>query len=215
MPSVGDIVQVVLQGSNQGESWQNAFYYRMMDTATDTYLNGLSNEFQSVVVDALANFAPTAVTFDQISLRNIFTGDELVTVPTTRAGERTVPGELCASFIAAHCKLIRGNNRVRHGHKYVVGAYEGDVAGQTFTTGAMAYLAVIASAFKQQLYPGMVDQFLPVIVGRVLYEPEPGKFAYRLPTTQAEMSNKWAYVVDAVFSRDVTTMRSRKAGRGV
>lgn len=215
MPSVGDIMQIVLQGTNQGETWLNTFYYRLQDTATDTYMVGLSTEFQNVVVDALANFAPPAVTFDQISIKNLFAGDELVTVPTVRAGERTVPGEMMASFIAAHCKLVRGNNRVRHGHKYVVGAYEGDVAGQAFTTGAMAYLAVIATAFKQQLYPGMVDQFLPVIVGRVAYEPEPGRVAYRLPATQAEMANKWAYVTDAVFSRDVTTMRSRKAGRGV
>ena len=213
--AVGDIIQIVLRGTNQGETWLNAFYYRQQDTATETYLSGVASEFENVVIDALASFAPPAITFDQVNLRNIFDGNELVVIPSVTTGARTIPGEMCASFIAAHCKLVRGNNRVRHGHKYVVGAYEGDVAGQVFTTGAMGYLNAIAAAFKQQLYPGLVDLFLPVIVGRVAYQPEPGRSAYRLPVSQTEMGNRWAYVTDASFSREVTTMRSRKAGHGV
>ena len=216
MASQFDVFQVVLKGTILGQTFLNAFYYRLEDAPSPGHFSGLLNTFDATVVAPYVAQTTVNVTFDTITAKNIFTGDEGSIIPVKRIGERVGAGQVLPSFMAAHVKLIRGNNRVRHGHKYVVGLCENDSDGNVWTSASMAFTQVLANSFAAQLNAGgVVDVFKPVILGRIRYNPEPGKFAYRLPTSVEEMGDQWSYVTAALVSPGVTTMRSRKEGHGV
>lgn len=216
MASQYDVFQVTLKGTIIGQTFLNVFYYRLEDEPSAGHMAGLLNTFQTVVQEPYAVLTTSDTTFDTITGKNIFTGDEYSIIPATREGQRVGAGQVLPSFMAAHVKLIRSNNRVRHGHKYIVGMTETEQYGNVWAPGSLEAIQSVADTFAVNLDAGgVVDVFRPIILGRVQYNPEPGRVAYRLPTSLSEMSDQWSYVSAALASPSITTMRSRKEGHGV
>jgi len=214
--SEGDIVQLVLRGTFQDSVWMNVFFYRVEDPPTGGYLTGLATDFQSDVLDVMADAQTNLVTYDEIRLLNIFELDELVVAPVTPDDGNVTPSTGAgASFLAADYKLIRGNARVRHGHKFLTGLQESWFEGNDIQPAYITLAAPVEAAFAAELVPGLIDRFAPVIIGRVDEGTPPNHGPYRLPESQAEMGANWAYVTSCVVNPFLTTNRLRKLGRGI
>lgn len=215
----GDIIQLSLVGSFLDEQFQNVHFYRLDDEGTINYLEGLCTEFESTVLPLYADVMSDGASYVELRAINIFSLDEHIESPLTPAtGAISAGGDDLASFVSASIKLVRGNARVRHGRKSIAGMVEVSAQEQEWDSGFVASLQLLADGLAQTLIAGLVDNFKPVIVGRVktaVLGTVPLQYTYRLPTSQAEMDDEWAYVTSAVASPVITTMNSRKRGRGV
>jgi len=214
---VGDIIQIVLNQTYALQQCQNVAFYRVEDTPTEGVLEGACLDFESDVGTVMKLAQNLGVAYTSIVATNIFSLDQFVYSPTTLGVGANVSGDYLSSFISGGIKLVRGNARVRHGRKSIVGMSEDDALGQVWTSGYQTLLQDVADAYAQVLTPGGVDNLAPVIVGRVFIPADPPDVPhayYRLPQTQSQMSDKWAYVVSAVASTLVTSQNSRKQGHG-
>lgn len=212
--SVGDIVQVHLRGQRGTAVWRLIFHYQMMDVPTPGYLTGLLTEFKTVVLTPLAATLGNVYTFVSLQALNIFSGDILEQTTFspangTRAGTTDTPLQEAAMYL-----LARANNRVRHGRKMLPIPFKSDMTDPTFAVAYTTLAATLANAIKTDLNPGTVDLMTPTIVGRVKYTTPLGRIAYRLPVSQAEMSDKFSPVVDCRLINRPTTMNTRKFWRG-
>ena len=213
--AVGDVIQIGLEASVNNILMRNVFYYRVEDVPTAGYLDGLNTEFQDIILSTWAATQCTPTIFQSVALLNLFSGDVLEdNTPVPGTGSRAVSGDQSASFVAYMILLTRENNRVRHGRKYVYAPLETDVGGNLASVGFLALLTTLAGVLDDTLIAGGVDNFRPIIVGRIPYTTPGGKEAYRLPSSQAEMSDKWSYVLPCRAINRTTTMNSRKFWRG-
>lgn len=214
--NVGDVVQLTLSTTWQSVMCLGVYYYRVEDAPTAGYLAGLVTEFQAGPLTAYAPTQVIGVTFDSLRATNIFTGDELIDTSLSPAGGSAAnTGEMSATMVAACIRLIRANTRVRNGRKQVPLTRELDSVGNFLSAGIQAALNTFAATLDNVLQPGGLDDFAPIIVGRVPYVTPSGRTAYRLPLTQEEMGDNWSYVVNTALVNRVTTMNSRKFWRGV
>lgn len=214
--NAGDVVQLTLSTTWQSVQCLAVYFYRVEDAPTAGYLTGLINEFQSGPLTAFAPTQVIGVTFDSLRALNIFSGDEVIdTSLTPSGGSAAVTGDMSATFSAACIRLIRANARVRNGRKQVPLTRELDMVGNFLSAGIQTVLNTFAATLDNVLQPGGIDDFAPMIVGRVPYVTPSGRTAYRLPLTQEEMGDNWSYVVNTALVNRVTTMNSRKFWRGV
>ena len=213
--NVGDIVEIVTSALWQGVTMRNVYFYRVDDTPTAGYLTGLSTEFQSSVWTAFMATQLVAYVGTAISIRNVFTGDVLEDLtPTPAVGTLAVSGDTNPPFLAVNVGLERQNNRVKQGRKSVPIPTEGYMTSTAVVGTFLTNLNTYAALLDDVLQPGGVDDFTPVIVGRVKYTTPLGKEAYRLPVSQAEMGDRWSPIVGSRVYVTPTTMNTRKFGRG-
>lgn len=213
----GDVVQLTFSALNLSQVQQNVHFYRVEDTPTEGYLTGLVEEFQTVVLPLYEAAQSNQSIYISITARNIFSGDELVVSPLDISSGSISDSEALPSFMAANIKLVRSNARVRHGRKAVGGGTELGITGQQWTSGYLALLQDLADGMAATLTAGLADVFAPVIVGRVFVPADPPAIPnafYRLPETQVEMDDNWAYVTSGLASMFASTQRSRKIGHG-
>lgn len=216
MPVIGDVLQVVLRAEYQLQTVLNTFFYRVMDAPSPGWQAGFIAEFRETVLDPMRNVQVPSLVYKDIYVKNIFDGEEFTSEIPTITGLNGSAAQRLPSFIAAHVKLTRGNNRVRHGHKYIAGQTEDHTVGQTWEPSYQTFLQAAADGMAAELNAGGgVDIWKPCIVGRIA-QPQLNKPPkYRLPVSQSEMADQWAYITGARADTAVTTMRSRKAGHGV
>jgi len=215
--TIGDIIQLVLRQTNQEQAQQNVFFYRVEDEPTEGYLEGLATEFNDNGLPLFADVQSTQVSYIEIACRNIFNEDEYVLSPLTTLTGTLSSGGTVPSFVSANIRLVRGNARVRHGRKAIGGACEANMSGQVWDSTYLGSLQDLADWMATEQVAGATDTFKPVIVGRVLHEPDPPDHPeewYALPTSQSEMGLNWAYVISGLASTYVSTQRSRKLGHG-
>lgn len=214
--TIGDMIQLTLSGEYLEQTVMNIFFYRVADTPTEDYLEGLATEFQETVLTPLAAATVTELTWDSIRCLNIFSGDEFITSDITPSGGSVNTGNaILPSFVAAGYKLIRANARVRNGYKYFAGLDAVWVSENNFSGAYLALAANVEAGLEADLVAGGgLDTFEPAIVGRVREGTE-GDYTYRLPVSQVEMGTKWSTVNGAQVNPNVTTERSRKEGHGI
>lgn len=213
----GDIVQLTLRGSVLGELMENVHFYRVSDTPSEGYLSGLCTSFEETVLPLYEDVQHQFVLYEQLVARNIFNTDEFILTPLDPSAGQGTTSDPTPSFVAANIKLTRGNSSVRNGRKSIAGAMEGQMVQQQWDTSYLSALQALADGLAATLNPGLIDLFAPVIVGRVkepIPDTEPQQYTYRLPETQIEMGDNWALIVSALASPDVSTMNSRKKGKG-
>jgi len=211
----GDICRVSLKGQTGAVVFRNVWFYQLADAGTAGYLTGLLTDFQTTVLAPYAAAITTGYTFTDLTATNLFTGDEVIDVtPTPAAGTRTISGDSLASFMAAMIVLERQNGRVRNGRKFIPLGLEADTVGNVLVAGTVTLLTTLANAMAASINAGGVDLFVPAIVGRIPYTTGSGKVAYRTPTSQAEMGDKFSQVNSARVINRITTMNSRKFWRG-
>jgi len=211
----GDVVKVALRGTSNAAIFRNIFFYRMRDGGTEGYLTGILTEFQSVVLSALASTMVNTYTYSEVTATNIFSGDEEMDItPVPSTGGRVPSGDYAPTFVAALITLQRSNARVRSGRKFIQVSTEGDIQGNLLSSAFQAVVQTAALTMATPLAPGGTDFFDPIIVGRIAYTTPSGRPAYRLPTSQAEMTDNWSYIKSAAASPRATTMNSRKYWRG-
>lgn len=213
----GDIISVTLHSLWQSQVTEMVFFYRVEDTPTAGYLEGLATEFEDNGLPIFALAQSVNMEYVQLTVRNIFNLDEFVKSPLVPDDGTLSAGADLPSFMSANIKLVRSNARVRHGRKAFGGATENEIGGQQWETAYVALLQDCADWMAEEQIAGGVDFFKPVIVGRVFVPADPPDIPnayYRLPTSQVEMGDNWAYVISALASPFASTQRSRKLGHG-
>lgn len=224
MAVINDVFMLTASGRFNLQLCQNVFFYQITDAPTPGAVEGLVTDFISDVLPAIAAAQSTDYTWFNVKAVNLFDAADLYEEGIDVDGTRS-PGSSAAdepSFLALGVLLRRGNARVRNGYKYFGGLVEADVSNGVWIVGG-AVEANLEAALIANLNPGSVDIFRPVIVKRVRttvntinsFGQTVSHYAYSLPASQAEMDDNWASVVQASVNEQVTTMRSRKVGRGV
>lgn len=214
---IGDIIQLTVRQLNQSQNQENVFFYRVEDTPTEGYLEGLCTEFDDNGLPKFADVQSTQVSYISLTARNIFNEDEFVMTSLGTATGTLSSGGTVPSFVSANIRLVRGNARVRHGRKAIGGACEANMSGQVWDATYLGSLQDLADWFAETQVAGGTDTFKPVIVGRVLHDADPPDHPlpwYALPTSQSEMGLDWAYVISGLADQFVSTQRSRKLGHG-
>lgn len=214
--TIGDVVKVTVETRWWSLVQLNVYFYRLANSGAGDALSGLSTEFQSTVLAPFAATQLNSMPIQSVSLENIFSGDVLVdATPTPAAGTRVPSMDPAASFLSASVRLVRANNRVRNGRKAIIIPQEIDMQGQQLSAAFLALLNTYAATLDDVLVAGLVFDWEPVIVGRVLYTLPSGQNAYRLPSTQEEMGENFSPVIGAIVNNRVSTQNSRKYWIGV
>lgn len=214
----GDIIQVTDIQNYLGQEVLNVYYYSCDDNPTTGYLDGLSTEWQETVLPAVRALQHVLLTHVGLRLENIFNGDLLeiayaTPLPGTQATGTTI-AEATPSYTAMVFSLKRQNTRVRNGRKSIAGLPEGFISGNNIVSATTALANIAAAMGSQLVAAGGLDAWTPAIVGRVPYTTVEGNPAYRLPTSQAEMDDNFSLVDNVSSSTVISTMNTRKPGRG-
>lgn len=216
MGAAGDILQLTNFSTYKEQMCLNVFHYRLEDVPAAGFLEGLATEFNADVLPTIKAIQSSQVHHIFQQVINLFNPLELFEWPLnefgTWAGSTSDTG--LPPFMANAFKLVRSNLTVRNGRKHFAGVDEAMSTGGAASAGLVALVDDVEAALAQELVAGAVDHFKPVIVKRVPYVTAEGNDSFRLPESQIEMGANWSYVAYADY-RGISTMNSRKVGRGI
>ena len=171
----------------------------------------------------LAAMQSTGVTFDLLSVKNLYSVTDFYEAPFVQAlaGTQT-GGEAMAPFIAIGFRTNRVRTDVRRATKRFVGLIETNVgvngslvAG--FLTGPMAAVATAMAAVLTYDDEGNTITFNPAVCGKEKYTPDPDKperVAYRYYSTEATQLSHTATGILWDSYPQVRSQVSRQFGRG-
>jgi len=221
----GDLYEVKLAGRFLGQSTLNVFfYYQATESINVNYATQLGQQFSAFWVNDGSDTPFTNVAFSDnwevmgVSVRNLFDETEIygALIGGIFPGTSTVAN--AGSFPAYHFVTDRPNGAIRRGHKFF-----GGIPGGVSVDGILVPTVVIAlDAMETALGATLTvtiesedADFLPVIVKRIREEPDAthDDVWYRLPENLAEAL--WFTADNWTLDTRLTTMNSRKLGRGV
>lgn len=206
--AVNDIVQLTDVQTYLGQTMLNVYLYEMVEVGAETTLEDIAQTFETLVLDAAADFQAAAVTHTFVQAKNLTNGVDIWEELSGRAGSAGGTEDQ-PSFMALGFRFVRSSALTRHGSKRIGGILEGAVTGNSLnasmTTLVDAYSAAAASVLE--IDAGSPVDFVarPVIIGR-FPKDDPDAGEYDLSKVNP---------VSAVQFIRVTTQSSRKAGRGI
>lgn len=220
----GDLYELKLAGQFLGQATLNVFfYYQSTETININYATQLGQQWSTFFVNDGSDTPWTNVAFSDnweimsIGVRNLFNEAEIYNsfIGGIFPGTSTVAN--ASSFPAYHFSTSRPNGAIRRGHKFF-----GGLPGGVSVDGILVPTVVTALSRMEDdlgasivVSSGEVDAtFLPVVVKRVREEPDathPDVW-YRLPENALEAL--WFTADDWTLDTRLTTMNSRKLGRG-
>jgi hypothetical protein len=220
--AIGDIWSVTLLARKNDQEVRNVFYYEQTNTENTLELDaqklgfGFEAKFLDVAGEGLRSVAiSNSVSYYGYEIRNLY--DESVFLDLFFATPFTGGGttESLPPFVAYGFRSDRTRSDVRRGFKRFTGVLEDQIQATGYSLATITELQTeIGDKLGEQLQAVGTDPiYLPGVVGRIKYEVEPGKFAYRLPENPAE--TKFMYTTNWVLQSQPTTQNSRKIGRGI
>lgn len=221
----GDLYELKLGGRFLGQSTLNVFfYYQSEESININYATQLLQQWETFWVNDGSDTPFTSVAFSDnweimsIAVRNLFNESEIANnlIGGIFPGTSTVAN--AGSFPAYHLSTDRPNGAIRRGHKFFGGIPGGvSVDGILVATVVTALEAVEAALGTSVIVDvGEVQAtFLPVVVKRVVEQPDEthANVWYRLPEDLSEAT--WFTADNWTLDTRLTTMNSRKLGRGV
>lgn len=220
----GDIYEVKLGGLFLGQSTLNVFfYYQATEVTNINYAVQLSQAFQAFWVNDGSDTPFTSVAFSNdweimsIGVRNLFNEAEIggALIGGVKPGTQT--GVNAASFTAYHFRTDRPNGAIRRGHKYFGGVPGGISVDGILVPTVVTALGVLETGLGTDLLVDIGEsqaQFRPCVVKRIKEDPDEthADYWYRLPENATEalffLADDWT------LDDRLTTMNSRKLGRG-
>lgn len=221
----GDLYEVKLSGTFLGQSTLNVFFfYQSTETININYATQLNQQFQTFWVGDGSDTPFTSVAFSDnweimsVSTRNLFNQSEIANVLIGGIFPGTSTVANAGTFPAYHFSTDRPNGAIRRGHKFFGGIPGGVSVDGILVPTIVTALSDVEEALGTSLVvqSGEVDAtFLPVVVKRVKEQPDEthDDVWYRLPENSLEAL--WFTADNWTLDTRLTTMNSRKLGRGV
>lgn len=221
----GDLYELKFSGRFLGQATMNVFfYYQSTESININYATQLLQQWQTFFVNDGSDTPFTNVAFSDnweimsIAVRNLFNESEIANalIGGIFPGTSTVAN--AGSFPAYHFSTDRPNGAIRRGHKYFGGIPGGVSVDGILVPTVVTALGDLATALGSSIVVdvGEVDAtFLPVVVKRIREEPDAqhDDVWYRLPENSTEAL--WFTADNWTLDDRLTTMNSRKLGRGV
>lgn len=221
----GDLYELKLGGRFLGQATLNVFhYYQSTESINVNYATQLLQQWSTYMVNDGSDTPWTSVAFSDnweimsLATRNLFNESEIADslIGGIFPGTSTVAN--AGTFQAYHFATNRPNGAIRRGHKYFGGLPGGVSVDGILVPTVTAALAEMVTRLGASIVVdvGEVDAtFLPVIVKRIREEPDAqhDNVWYRLPENSLEAV--WFTADTWSLDDRLTTMNSRKLGRGV
>lgn len=215
--AIGDLYEVTLKGTLQGQNIANIFHYEQdvsFVSLEPTISHDVLNSFEAQVLPKIAAFTTFDVAWDQITCRNLFdVSDAAVKLISENGviGSLAIPVDSLPSFTSLTFTLTGSNPAVAQGRKAMAGLGENYQLDGVVSTDAgfmgdlQDFCDQLATPLKS--HPLMLsDLFIPVVVKRVR-SGSPGAYTYRLPSSPAEkvvsqiLVASWMLLVSSQTSR--------------
>lgn len=202
---IGDVIEVSVRQDLDGEEMFNVFHVAVLngsspitDVATRVINQWITTHWQNLV--------STALTFVEVTVRNLFDDTEQAIVPVALDG--TLAGDVLPPHDAAQISMATGNPTIA-GSKRFGGANEGAQFNGKWNS---IYLDALDDFVNNVLTTaligvGGIPLYLYTIVKRIKYTTSTGTISYRLPESIAELIG--AIVTAGVPNDNVRTQKSR------
>lgn len=226
MTSNGDLIQTTWFGSILGQRWNMVQSYIVEDLGggplPDQYFlglleslyNGIRGHWSSYIIGSMSN----QMTLSGVRGANLYSETAFGEYydPTPLAG--SISTDPMPPFVAVRLRSPSKRKGMRASSKFLPGIVESLITGGSVITAAnVAAFQNFADEFGSQQFVAPGSSFTlnltPVCVQRIFEGVVNGKRRYRMPTNAGETVT---YLTDSyVALNTVTTMNSRKLGRGV
>lgn len=144
--AINDVYQVRLQGTYQGVSWANVWYFVQQAGAANSATN-LATRFQTQDLDPISDFQNSTVNYTDLSVINYRNPlDSVLVVPTITAGQRVGTSNPAPTFLAGGIRFYRNGPGTRYPYKRLVGLLEEDFNANALEPAAVALLVAAGTA---------------------------------------------------------------------
>lgn len=208
--AINDLYQitVVQKQTATGEKFSNVFTFRAVDATCSAagLVEAMTNT--GSVVDKMLAWQATAVSCDSLRVINLFSLTDFY--EGSLVGSGLGAGEMLPAHNAVGYTLKLNTRGVSPGSKRFVGLSElAQVAGIITDATVLTALEALRVKLAQTITGDVSDNYEPVVVKRILMEPDEDHPApwYRLPANVGEAN--WGKVVSAVLNVRVRHQISR------
>lgn len=205
--AMGDVFEVIDVQTNNGQETLNVYFYKSNNLlGADADANDLADAFLGQMMPLIRGAQTSVINHTGLKVRNLFNDadrtDRAISLTGTRSNLNAEP-----TFAAVGYKLGQNNGSVKNGAKRIAGLDDNDISNGLVIGSVVTALTALATGMEGTLLYGVIAQFLPVVVKRIL---EGGD--YRLPANAGESIT--GAIIEVVWDALVTTQVSRKVGTG-
>lgn len=172
----------------------------------------------STIGDAMQALVNTIVSWRQVLCRNVYDPTDFIDLPYSPVAQGESTGECLSPINAYGLRSNRTRLDIGRGYKRFPGVSEASSGGGgILVSGTLTALNSLATFMTDTLTftdGSLTDTFLPVVVKKLKYTTDSGKFAYKYYPTEAEQLAKLAVGVTWESYNSVRSQVSRQYGRG-
>lgn len=163
MSALGDVYQVLLEGSYGANTWSNVFWYKNTQYFGAGGADVLGQLFVANVLDKLCELQHTTTLYSRVQVIDYGDPSEFAEDATPAIPAGLLTGDTSPAFVAFSYRLQRQQPGQRHGYKRFIGAPDADVVGNTWAPNATNQ-AALATALALELDDGVDWRFAPCVV---------------------------------------------------
>ena len=198
MPTVLDVVEIVLEAEQFEQDVRNVFHYFIAATVGLTNILEALQAFIDEVVPTIIAVSGDTVHFTQARIKNLTDPDEFGLIEIDDNG--TQSGDQYAGFVACGITLNPNSGATRPGSKRMAGVRESDALDGVLTGGGLALWDDLEPVFVASIGDTPDWGLIPIILGRL----DDG--GYDLSRDSG--------ILSATVKSQLTSQTSRKIGRG-
>jgi hypothetical protein len=203
-----DVYQVTDKSVFQGQECLNVYFFQERNLLGAPDASDMADAYIGQLLPLVLAAQLIDVVHTEVSVRNLFDPSDVHVVAMSEPGDLIAGWQALPIFNAVGFRLVGDNGAVRNGSKRYCGlAEEEQTDGTIDLVGFIAALDDLATKLFDTLLFGVIEQFVPVVVKRLLVGGE-----YVLPANLGEAVV--SSVIDAVWNPAITSQVSRKVGVG-
>lgn len=203
-----DVYQIVDKSLFQGQECLNVYFYQARNVLGAPTALDMSDAYIGQLLPAVLDIQNADLLHTEIRVQNLFDPADVHVEAISEPGVGGAGDDLMPIFNSIAFRLVGDNGAVRNGAKRYAGLTEGQFTDGVVTgAGYIAVLDDLADLLFDTLLFGVIEQFVPVIVKRILVGSD-----YVLPSSLVEAT--LSSVIDAIWTPLATSQVSRKIGSG-
>lgn len=203
-----DVYQVVDKSLYDGQNCLNVYFYQARNVLGAPDAIDMADAYEGQLLPLVVAAQSADVLHTELRVTNLFNPSDIHVRAISEAGAGSTALDRLPIFDSVGYRLVGDNGAVRNGSKRYTGVVEAaQTDGVLSDAGWIGNYDNLADGLSETLLFGVIEQFVPVIVKRLLVGGE-----YLLPDVlgDAVLSS----VIDAIFSTIITSQVSRKIGVG-
>jgi len=207
MPNL-DVYQVTDKSIYEGQECLNVYFFQARNVLGTPYAIDMADAFEGQLLPLVCAVQVDDVLHTELRVQNLFDPSDVHVRSISEPGTGETTGDRLPIFAALPYRLNGDNGAVRNGSKRYTGVIEEwQNNGVITNAGFLTAMDALADGLSDTLLFGIIEQFVPVIVQRILSGGN-----YVLPTSlgTAVLST----VTDAIYSALISSQVSRKIGSG-